>query len=359
MNVQKFAVVKNYLTRDEKLTQGDIQTLEQYSEMLCDDSLMNHYGCYSTPQKDALFSLKVSNKEILLLPAPQFSPLLYRGENCNNRLICKPTLFRNLKFEEKLVSILKKYEFLHAIKTHPLTKEFKNRYFLTNYSEFPNYKLKLDYEAISQHYGFITNHLDLTRDKDIAMFFMTSKYISEEKRYIPISDSSKRGIFYTYDFKLGIRQGEHSINPIGFQPFSRPDKQKAFSIIFNKNVDFKSFDFVQKEEYELSKDFCEKYYEIFEGGSKLFPIDEVSEVSQVIKDSDYISKDSIELYSITSKMSQKSIIKILKQNNISITDNKYSFNVHSLELYNKNLFSILQDLDNRIKPMGIYPHMEY
>ncbi len=351
--------MENYLTRDEKLTQGDIQTLEQYSEMLCDDSLMNHYGCYSTPQKDALFSLKVSNKEILLLPAPQFSPLLYRGENCNNRLICKPTLFRNLKFEEKLVSILKKYEFLHAIKTHPLTKEFKNRYFLTNYSEFPNYKLKLDYEAISQHYGFITNHLDLTRDKDIAMFFMTSKYISEEKRYIPISDSSKRGIFYTYDFKLGIRQGEHSINPIGFQPFSRPDKQKAFSIIFNKNVDFKSFDFVQKEEYELSKDFCEKYYEMFEGGSKLFPIDEVSEVSQVIKDSDYISKDSIELYSITSKMSQKSIIKILKQNNISITDNKYSFNVHSLELYNKNLFSILQDLDNRIKPMGIYPHMEY
>ncbi len=351
--------MKNYLTRDEKLTQGDIQTLEQYSEMLCDDSLMNHYGCYSTPQKDALFSLKVSNKEILLLPAPQFSPLLYRGENCNNRLICKPTLFRNLKFEEKLVSILKKYEFLHAIKTHPLTKEFKNRYFLTNYSEFPNYKLKLDDEAIAQHYGFITNHLDLTRDKNVAMFFMTSKYISEEKRYIPISDSSKRGIFYTYDFKLGIRQGEHSINPIGFQPFSRPDKQKAFSIIFNKNVDFKSFDFVQKEEYELSKDFCEKYYEIFEGGSKLFPIDEVSEVSQVIKDSDYISKDSIELYSITSKMSQKSIIKILKQNNISITDNKYSFNVHSLELYNKNLFSILQDLDNRIKPMGIYPHMEY
>ena len=351
--------MKNYLTRDEKLTQGDIQTLEQYSEMLCDDSLMNHYGCYSTPQKDALFSLKVSNKEILLLPAPQFSPLLYRGENCNNRLICKPTLFRNLKFEEKLVSILKKYEFLHAIKTHPLTKEFKNRYFLTNYSEFPNYKLKLDYEAISQHYGFITNHLDLTRDKDIAMFFMTSKYISEEKRYIPISDSSKRGIFYTYDFKLGIRQGEHSINPIGFQPFSRPDKQKAFSNIFNKNVDFKSFDFVQKEEYELSKDFCEKYYEMFEGGSKLFPIDEVSEVSQVIKDSDYISKDSIKLYSITSKMSQKSIIKILKQNNISITVIKYSINVHSLELYNKNLFSIIQDLDNRIKPMGIYPHMEY
>ena len=109
---------------------------------------------------------------------------------------------------------------------------------------------------------------------------------------------------------------------------------------------------MQKEEYILSKDFCEKYYEMFEGGSKLFPMDEVSEVSEVIKDSDYISKDSIELYSMNLKIPQKSIIKILKQNNISITDNKYSFNVNSLELYNKNLLSILQALDNRIKPSG-------
>lgn len=341
------------------MIQGDIQTLEQYSEMLCDDTLINHFGCHTTPQKDALFPLKVSDKEILLLPAPEFSPFLYRGENSNYRPACKPTLFRNLKAEEKLISILKKYEFLHAIKNHPLTKEFKNRYFLTNYSKFPNYKLKLDYEAIAQHYGFITNHLDLTRDKDVAMFFMTSKYISEEKKYIPISDNSKKGILYTYDFKLGIIQGEHSINPIGFQPFSRPDKQKAFSIIFNKNIDFNSFDFVQKEEYILSKDFCEKYYEMFEGGSKLFPIDEVSEVSEVIKDSDYISKDSIELYSMTSKIPQKLIIKILKQNNISIIDNKYSFNIHSLELYNKNLFLILQNLDNRIKPRGIYPNLKF
>lgn len=114
----------------------------------------------------------------------------------------------------------------------------------------------------------------------------------------------------------------------------------------------------KKKNIYFQKNFCEKYYEMFDGGSKLFPIDEVSEVSEVIKDSDYISKDSIELYSISSKISQKSIIKILKKNNISITDNKYSFNIHSLELYNKNLFLILQNLDNRIKPRGVYPHIE-
>lgn len=338
--------------------QKDIQTLKQYSEMLCDDGLMNHFGCHTTPQKDALFPLKVSNSEILLLPAPEFSPFLYRGENSNTRNICKPTLFRNLKPEKKLIAILKKYEFLHAIKNHPLTHEFKNRYFLTNYSDFPNYKLKFDYEAIAQHYGFKTNHLDLTRDKNIAMFFMTSKYLLNEKKYVPISDSSKKGILYTYDFKLGVIQGEHSINPIGFQPFSRPDKQKAFSIIFNKNVDFNDFDYLKKEEFELSKKCCEEYYDMFEGGLKLFPRDEISELSQVIQDSDYISKDTIEYYSIITKMSKKSIVKSLKQNNISITDNKYDFNIHSLELYKKKLFSILHDLDNRVKPRGIVPHIQ-
>lgn len=254
--------------------QKDIQTLEEYSHMLCDDSLINHFGAYTTSQKDALFPLKVSDTEILLLSAPEFSSLLYRGENNNERKVCKPSIMRKISKDEKLIQLLKKQEFLHAMKNHPLTKEFKNRYFLENYFQFPNYKLKIDYEAIAQHYEFKTNHLDLTRDKNVAMFFMTSEYNYEQKRYLPISDNSKKGVLYTYDFKLGIIKGEHAINPIGFQPFSRPDKQKAFSIIFNKNVDFNDFDFVQKEEFELTKELCEKYYNMFECGDELFPKDE-------------------------------------------------------------------------------------
>lgn len=331
--------------------QKDIQTLEQYSIMLCDDTLINHFGCHSTPRKDALFPLKVNENECLLLPAPEFSALLYRGQN-EYFEVCKSTLSRKMTAQDKLKSILQKIEFLSALKTHPLTKVFQTKYFLERYPDVPNYKLKIDYEAIAQHYEFKTNHLDFSRDKEVAMFFMTCSYDPKNKKFTPISDDSM-GVMYSYDFKLGII---HSINPIGFQPFSRPDKQKAFSIVFNKNLNFNDFDFVKKEEIQLTKELCEKYYDMFDGGAKLFPKDEISELAYEIQNSNYISKDTIEFYSQTSKISKKVIVKSLEQNGISITDNKYRFNIQDMEKFNNNLQNIINDLKNRISPRGIvYP----
>lgn len=210
----------------KKDIQGDINNLDQYSIMLCDDTLINHFGCHSTPRKDALFPLKINDNECLLLPAPEFSALLYRGQN-EYFEICKPTLSRKMSTPEKLKANLQKIEFLTAIKTHPLTKIFQTKYFLERHPDVPNYKLKIDYEAIAQHYEFKTNHLDFSRDKEVAMFFMTCSYDPKNKKFTPISDDSM-GVMYSYDFKLGILKNEHAINPIGFQPFSRPDKQKAF-----------------------------------------------------------------------------------------------------------------------------------
>ena len=261
-----------------------------------------------------------------------------------------------LNLHDYLKSILQKIEFLSALKTHPLTKIFQTKYFLEIYTDIPNYKLKIDYEAIAQHYEFKTSHLDFSRNKDIAMFFMTCRYDSKNRDFTPISDDSM-GVLYSYDFKLGILKNEHAINPIGFQPFSRPDKQKAFSIVFNKNLNFNDFDFVQKEEIKLTKELCEKYYDMFDGGAKLFPKDEISELAYEIQNSNYISKDAIEFYSQSSKISKKVIVKSLQQNSISITDNKYSFNISDMEKFNENLHNIINDLEDRISPRGICPHM--
>jgi len=335
----------------KKDIQGDINNLDQYSIMLCDDTLINHYGCHSTPRKDALFPLKVNDNECLLLPAPEFSALLYRGQN-EYFEICKPTLSRKMTAPEKLKANLQKIEFLSAIQTHPLTKIFQTKYFLEQYSHLPNYKLKIDYEAIAQHYEFKTNHLDFSKNKDIAMFFMTCRYDSKNRDFTPISDDSM-GVLYSYDFKLGILKNEHAINPIGFQPFSRPDKQKAFSIVFNKNLNFNNFDFVQKEDIKLTKELCEKYYDMFDGGAKLFPKDEISELAYEIQNSNYISKDAIEFYSLALKTPKKVIVKSLQQNSISITDNKYSFNISDMEKFNENLHNIINDLEDRISPRGI------
>lgn len=329
----------------------DIYNIDQYSLLLSDDSLINHLGCHSTSNKDALFPLKVSKSKFLLLPAPEFSALLYRGQN-EYFEICKPTLLRQMNIIEKLTATLQKIEFITALKTHPLITIFKDKNFLEKYPQFPNYKLDINYEAIAQHYEFKTKHLDFSRDKDIAMFFMSCRYDSTSKKFIPISDDSM-GIMYSYDFKLGILKNEHTINPIGFQPFSRPDKQKAFSIVFNKNINFNDFDFVKKERIKLTKKLCEKYYDMFDGGAKLFPKDEISELAYEIQESNYISKDTIERYSTFSKTSKKTIISKLKANKFLITDNNYSFNISNIDKFNKNVQNTINDLENRISPRGI------
>ena len=118
---------------------ADIQNLSQYSPMLCDESLINNFGAVSTSKKDALFPLKISDSsnKMVLLPAPEFSALLYRGENQFNNP-CKPTLLRNMSDSKKLTEVLKKYQFIEVLKTHPLSIILKEKEFLGNYKEVQN-----------------------------------------------------------------------------------------------------------------------------------------------------------------------------------------------------------------------------
>lgn len=97
---------------------------------------------------------------------------------------------------------------------------------------------------------------------------------------------------------------------------------------------------------------------MFDGGEKLFPKDEISELAYEIQNSNYISKDAIEFYSQTSKTSKKVILQFLKQNSISITENKYSFNISDIKKLNKNMQNIINNLEERISPRGIYPHIK-
>ena len=65
------------------------------------------------------------------------------------------------------------------------------------------------------------------------------------------------------------------------------------------------------------------------------------------------SGDIIECYSQISQIPKELILKTLINNNVKLTDNKYSFNIHNMELCNKNLENIINDLDYRISPRGV------
>jgi hypothetical protein len=114
------------------------------------------------------------------------------------------------------------------------------------------YRFAINYEAIAQHYGFNTKHLDLTRSYDVAMFFATTKVIDD--KYYVITEPQK-GVIYTVNLKLAWQLDAKNITPIGFQPLNRPDQQYAFSVMLEENMNFNTLPFVEKKNLLSPKNY--------------------------------------------------------------------------------------------------------
>ena len=130
----------------------------------CPDNLfINNIGCISN-DPDCFAAVQVNENYFKLIPGPEFSPRLYRGEN-EFRNPCYSSKFRpyNSKIEQ-IADAVRKEEFILLIKENPILIDLerikiKDLYFQT------------DFEGLAQHYGFRTSYLDASRSKDIAMFF--------------------------------------------------------------------------------------------------------------------------------------------------------------------------------------------
>ena len=80
---------------------------------------------------------------------------------------------------------------------------------------------------LAQQYGFLTSHIDLTNNEDIAMFFAITEYVLEKRTYRLITDEENRnGVLY----KLIYNFSDKRINIIGAQALEQPTLQRAFSI---------------------------------------------------------------------------------------------------------------------------------
>ncbi len=332
----------------------DLPTFDQYSVYLnFFESEMaetiNRYGMETTTDDVALIPIKVSDTHVALLPGPEFSPILYRGQN-EFHSVCKPTLHRPMSKEAKLIAILKKIEFIETIKSNPVVKIVND----IEITPFPNkkYSIKIDYEALAQHYEFKTNHLDLTRSKEVAMFFASTIYDLNRRSYLPFSEE-REVVLYKYNIQLALMLNKGAVNPIGFQPFPRPDLQKAFSIVFEENVNFNDSPIVQYEKIVVSKEESKKYFEMFEGGSKLFPEDTIDDFAYEILDTKSIPIDVIELYSSRYQLSKKFILDSIKKEGCSIRQNLTAFKtIKDSDLLHINE-DIVEKLNRRIHIRGM------
>ncbi|MDD2821327.1 MAG: FRG domain-containing protein [Flavobacterium sp.] len=334
----------------------DLMSIENYASQLLDydkdynydNELFNQNGSVTKNDVNLLSIVKINSNSFVLLHGNEFSPILYRGQN---EFIdpCKPSILRDsLTPLERKISEIKKLEFFDVIVQHPMIK------YLKNYTEF-GYKFSINYEAIAQHYEFKTNHLDLTRSHNVAMFFATTKKVGNEYQII---NEPQEGVIYKINLKKAWELNPNNITPIGFQPLNRPDQQYAFSVVLEENMNFNTMPFVECERFTITKELSEKYFNMFDRGDKLFPKGIVSDMAYKIHSSSLLHRGSIRHYCQKNKINESEFITTLEKYQIGIRDVKYNISRADIHLLKKRLYNEIFYLRQRVHIRGSSAHLE-
>lgn len=179
-------------------------------------------------------SEKNNRATVHLMPMSQSPFTFYRGQSRYHDP-CIPTLYRINKngewpTEEYIAcNRLKICEFALLLNPHPVLQEVCRN-------------IVVDYVALAQHYGLITEYLDITNSKWVAAFFACTDYDWEKDTYSPVGRDYGEGYGVMY-----ITNGDGRIMPedffekngvIGYQYFDRPSKQSSFGYRMEKGEDF-------------------------------------------------------------------------------------------------------------------------
>ena len=259
-------------------------------------------------------------------------PFYYRGEVKEHKT-CYSSLFRIFE------------EIGDLSKDQKIRKVFLNQLRISEFSCLINNLIQagkwhygsIFVYAIAQHYGFDTDIIDFTNDLDVALFFACCKYDKENNNYLPLTENDIR-CKYRYGYLYERRAYENEILltilnqrilserplndhlvitsavedsdwvrligkprlvlPIGYQPFSRCNRQKGYFIHPHFGDDTRAenyFETIYKFEHsvELSEELCKKY----KSGDELFNCeigDELSDIIEKIKNATTFSYESFE-----------------------------------------------------------------
>jgi hypothetical protein len=274
------------------------------------------------------------------LNSERSSPYLYRGQ-VNRVIPCYPSIYRGLKInnnlkcqEEDTLKIIERrakvFEFICILEKHPAIMYSKK------------IELHVDYKAISQHYGFDTEYLDLTDDIYVAAYFATHSY--NGNKYKPIYEGD--GVIYRVAWPLitmkdKFTNNSNHIEIIGRQVLKRPSNQGAWAYVMSMGYDFEK-ECKETLMFKRSKSEVERLDNIFKDGTYLFPNEDVCGLANRIKYSNTITKQSIEkaLEEINdTTIKYKNIENYLNIKNIKIVENKTKLLSNKLRRKIKNTYS--------------------
>lgn len=239
-----------------------------------------------TDDMEALHAIQsISGDCIHLVSGQEFTLFEYRGQT-QDYGGCFSTLDRIQSDSDLLLALCRAVYFEQALATHPKVQTLQNLV-LNIDTKVVALPICIDLAGIAQHYGLATEYLDVTRNFDVASFFATQRWNPNTKKFEPMRMSSKPGVIYKLNtvFLTAPTGKTNDIPyvPVGWQPFPRPEEQRANAIRLKPGEDFATSMPVAKYYFHHSRSQSKRIYEEFEGGNTLMPSDDLAELADQVQ----------------------------------------------------------------------------
>lgn len=285
---------KNDLTLVDKKSGVHLVSLEDYKHLGLLSILMTKSLHFSLPmglkidKTKAGFAINSEENNFKIILGGEFEPSIFRGQNYDY-----PKFIPTFQREDLINNPVK-----HCVE-YIKREEFKTYFAQTPYYQIlSNLKLldhtfQFDLDAIAQHYGFATNHLDVTKDIQTALFFAYTICING--KYYPISDFEKyHPTLYVSNFAAFIDK-KSFLTPVGFQAVSRPLKQSAMAICIDSSNNETKNSFI-KIDLPRNPNISYAIYNSFKQGDILFPDEPIKIVENKIRTRKYLNEGIFKEY---------------------------------------------------------------
>lgn len=238
---------------------------------------------YNSCAPDDFLVSRLASKRFCFKPNLAYVPFLCRGERAEYPSVI--SAFERKDPADRLISNLKTMDFVRFVRTHPLCRMFDNGIKLKSYPK--TFFFETNYYGLAQHYNFNTGLIDFSSSKLVAAFFATTINKGSDI-YEPIEDTNMNPYGVLYVHRINPRMSFGMFSTIGQQVFPRPGAQLGF-FYQEKNSLIDINKIITKIYFKHDAACSRQIFQMMDKGKRLFPKDELVEVSEIINKSDKVS----------------------------------------------------------------------
>lgn len=257
-----------------------------------------NFGGIVSDDIEALHAIRsISGDCINLMSGVEFSLTEYRGQT-QDYGNCLSGLDRIQDDHKLFAALCRSIYFKQALETHPVIMQMRDLVLDLDARTQP-LPVCMNLEGIAQHYGLATEYLDITNNFSVASFFATQRWDSKTKKFEPMRATNAPGVIYkmhpVFMMAVGSVCDEMPYQPVGWQPFPRPEQQRANAIRLKPGEGLSQAGGAAKYYFQHSRNQSKRIHEEFEGGDKLMPADDLASFADSLETKNCFPQSTLDL----------------------------------------------------------------